>query len=259
MAAGRLHRDPHDLLVGERLRAGQLVGAPARRRGDQRRHHAVGDVLGPDRLVEGAAGARDRDRRQVAEALEQREPRIAGRVDDRRAEDRRLQRRGLDRLRGQRLGPEEARAGGASAPIAEKNTKRRAPARSAALTSRSVATAFSSSIEARGSSRIAAARCTTVSTPRSAFRNEGGSARSPRAICTRTRLSPRRRGSRTRQRTGSPAPVSRLSRADPIVPVAPVSRITCPPLPHARASARCGASRSAGSRPPPSRRGSRTA
>jgi hypothetical protein len=33
------------------------------------------------------------------------------------------------------------------APIAEKNTKRRAPARSAARTSRSVATAFSSSSE----------------------------------------------------------------------------------------------------------------
>ena len=49
------------------------------------------------------------------------------------------------------------------APIAEKKTKRFAPARSAARTSRSVATAFSSSIEACGWSRIAAARWTTVS------------------------------------------------------------------------------------------------
>ena len=40
-----------------------------------------------------------------------------------------------------------------------------------------------------------------MSTPRSALRNDGGSARSPSAICTRTRWSPRRRGSRTRQRT----------------------------------------------------------
>ena len=59
-----------------------------------------------------------------------------------------------------------------SAPSAEKNTKRRAPARSAARTSRSVATALSSSIEARGWSRIDAARWITVCTPRSALRNE---------------------------------------------------------------------------------------
>ena len=68
------------------------------------------------------------------------------------------------------------------APSAEKNTNRRAPARSAARTSRSVATPFSSSIEARGWSRMEAARWITVSTPRSAFRNDAGFARSPRAI-----------------------------------------------------------------------------
>jgi hypothetical protein len=44
------------------------------------------------------------------------------------------------------------------APSAEKNTNRSTPVRSAARSRRSVATAFSSSIEARGWSRIAAAR-----------------------------------------------------------------------------------------------------
>ena len=48
------------------------------------------------------------------------------------------------------------------------------PARSAARTSRSVATASSSSIEPPGWSRIAAARWTTVSTPRIALRNDAG-------------------------------------------------------------------------------------
>ena len=46
--------------------------------------------------------------------------------------------------------------------MAEKKTKRFTPARSAARTSRSVAIAFSSSIEPRGWSRIEAARWTTV-------------------------------------------------------------------------------------------------
>ena len=63
-------------------------------------------------------------------------------------------------------------------------------------------------------------------TPRSAWRNDAGSARSPSAICTRTRAGPSRRGSRTRQRTASPRPVSRGSSADPTRPVAPVSRST---------------------------------
>src|SRR3954467_5647224 len=66
----------------------------------------------------------------------------------------------------------------------------------------------------------------TVSTPRSAVRNEAGSDRSPRAICTRTRSAPSRRGSRTRQRTRSPLAVSRRRTAAPMLPVAPVRRIT---------------------------------
>src|SRR4051812_39737385 len=112
------------------------------------------------------------------------------------------------------------------APIAEKNTKRFVRARSAARTSRSVATPFSSSIEARGWSRIAAARWITVSTPRRAFRKEAGSDRSPSAICTRTRSLPSRRGSRTSTRTRSPRAVSRRRTCLPTFPVAPVRRIT---------------------------------
>src|SRR3954452_3030677 len=111
----------------------------------------------------------------------------------------------------------------ALAPSALKKTKRRTPAASAAWTMRHVAMPLSSSIEPRGWSRMAAARCTTVVTPRSALRNDGGSARSPRAIWTRTRSAPSRRGSRTRQRTGVRAAVRRRSTAEPTRPVAPVS------------------------------------
>ena len=115
----------------------------------------------------------------------------------------------------------------ALAPRAEKNTNREAPARSAARTRRTVASPFRASSEPDGWSRMDAPRWTTVCTPRSAWRNVPGSARSPRASWTRTRSGPRRRGSRTRQRTGSdPASVNRRSTARPTVPVAPVSRIT---------------------------------
>src|SRR4051795_8351015 len=44
--------------------------------------------------------------------------------------------------------------------------------------------------------------------------------------CTWTRSSPRRRGSRTRHRTGAPVATRRRSRAEPISPVAPVSKST---------------------------------
>ena len=76
----------------------------------ERRHHAVGHVLGPDRLIERPARARHRDGGKVGEPLEQREPRVAGRVDDRRTEHGPCRARGLDRLAGERLGAEEARA-----------------------------------------------------------------------------------------------------------------------------------------------------
>src|SRR5829696_8454886 len=109
--------------------------------------------------------------------------------------------------------------------MAEKSTKWPTPACAAPWASRRVAIALSSSSEPPGWSRIEAARCTTVSTPRRAWRKEPGSPRSPSAICTRTRSGPRRRGSRTRQRTGRPAAVSRRRSALPTVPVAPVSRI----------------------------------
>ena len=58
------------------------------------------------------------------------------------------------------------------APSVEKKTNRRTPARSAACTSRQVATPDSSSMEPCGWSRMTEARCTTVSTSRSAWRKE---------------------------------------------------------------------------------------
>src|SRR3954465_943610 len=112
------------------------------------------------------------------------------------------------------------------APIVEKKRKRCTPPRSDARRRRAVATAFTSSIDAPWRSRMAAARWITVSTPRSALRKEAGLARSPRAICTRTRSAPSRRGSRTRQRTGLRAATRRRNSAVPTLPVAPVSRIT---------------------------------
>src|SRR5690242_981387 len=108
----------------------------------------------------------------------------------------------------------------------EKNRNRFTPPCSEARRSRTVATAFTSSIDAPSRSRMAAARWITVSTPRSALRNEAGFARSPSAICTLTRSPPSRRGSRTRQRTGLRAATSRRSSAVPTLPLAPVSRIT---------------------------------
>src|SRR5436190_23719674 len=81
---------------------------------------------------------------------------------------------------------------------------------------------------------MAAARCTKVSTPRSAWRKEAGLARSPSAICTRTRSCPRRRGSRTRQRTCLRSAISRRRSAVPTFPVAPVRRITAGRAPYSK-------------------------
>ena len=226
-AAGRPQGHAHELARrrasrGRRARsAGRSVPSP-----DEGGDHAVGHVLGPDRLVE-----RPGRSRTPGWPAGRRSARAGS------ARDRPASRRSTARTPpcpAPRPPPPRAASALArkkrvrewcSAPRAEKKMKRRAPARSAARTSRSVATAFSSSIDARGWSRIDAARWITVWTPRSAFRNEGGSARSPSAIWTRTRSSPSRRGSRTRQRTGSADVVRRRRSAEPTVPLAPVSRI----------------------------------
>ena len=109
------------------------------------------------------------------------------------------------------------------APSGVIHTKCSAPTRSAARSRRQAASPLSSSTVARGWSRAPPARCTTASTPRSALRHEAGSARSPIASWTRTRSGPSRRGSRTRQRTGTPRATSRRTTAWPSNPVAPVS------------------------------------
>ena len=136
--------------------------------------------------------------------------------------------RGLDqRPLGDRLGAHQPRAAARrGAERGEEDEPLARPARSAARTSRQVATPGELLDRAAGWSRITDARWTTVSTPRSAWRNDRGSDRSPSAIWTRTRSAPSRRGSRTRQRTGVPAAVSRLSSGRPMVPVAPVRSST---------------------------------
>ena len=139
----------HDLVVGERLRAGQLE---ARRRG------AVAASAPPPRSrprpPPRSAGSAPRRSRRSAAPAGRRSARAAsarGRRACRRSTARRPSCSSADashRLLGQRLGAEEARARVARRRRAPRRTRSaRAPARSAARTRRSVATAFSSSIE----------------------------------------------------------------------------------------------------------------
>ncbi len=179
-----------DLVVGEDLGAGELV-AGVLLVALERRDHAARHVGGPDRLVGGPPGAGDRDHREQRQPLQQPHPAVLGVVDDRRREDRRLQRRGRHGLLGQRLGAEEAGALEARSPPARRRRRSAPPrpARPPAAGAR-VASPFSSSTRAWGSSRIAAARWITVCAPRSAWRCRWRSprrARSPSAIWTSTR------------------------------------------------------------------------
>src|SRR5262249_61695721 len=66
----------------------RLAGRAARGGGA----HARGPVAGPDRLVAGAPGAGDGNRGQEPEAMQERDPGIAGPVDDRGREHGRLER-----------------------------------------------------------------------------------------------------------------------------------------------------------------------
>ena len=110
--------------------------------GGQRGHHAVGYVLGPDRLEQRAAAAGDRHQRAAAPAGRAASSR--GRWARRRSRARRpwvsrLERSTASRARDLERMKRVREAG--LAPRAEKNRNREAPPRSAALTSRSVATA----------------------------------------------------------------------------------------------------------------------
>ena len=64
------------LVVGQRLRAGQLVAGAAV--GGEGVGHAVGYVIGPDRLEAGLAVAGDRQDGEEGEALQQGDPGVAG-------------------------------------------------------------------------------------------------------------------------------------------------------------------------------------
>ena len=76
----------------------------------QRAADAGGRVLGPHRLVQRPPTPGDRHHGQPREALEQRQPGVARRVDDRGREHGRVQVRLADRLLGERLCAEEPRA-----------------------------------------------------------------------------------------------------------------------------------------------------
>ena len=106
----------------------------------ERRQHAVGDVVGPDRLGPRPAAPGQRHRGQPGQPLEAGQPAVAGRVDERGREGRGAQGRLVDRPLGQRLGPVQAAGWCGVAPSAEKKTKCSTPACSAARSSRQVAT-----------------------------------------------------------------------------------------------------------------------
>ena len=186
-AAAGAQRRRDDPVVRERLRPRELERSAGPAPRSTTAVIAVGDVVGPDRLVLGRPRAADRHDRQerqpVAASVRKRSPRS---LDERRRDDR-------VRRRGPRppARPGPWRAGTARGCGARPGPRRRTrsaatPARSAASTIRQVAMPLSSSIEPRGWSRIGRQVHDGV-TPRSALRNEGGSARSPSAIWTRTR------------------------------------------------------------------------
>ncbi len=130
-AVQRAQHGAHDVVVRQRLGSRELVArvlgarsrgaarAPLRgagyapvavARAAQLGDHAIGDVLGPDRLNQGPPAPRHGHHRQQRQALQQRQPRVPGRVDDRWREHRRPQACLADRLLGERLGAEEAGA-----------------------------------------------------------------------------------------------------------------------------------------------------
>ena len=105
-----------DRVIGERVGTGQLEALAPVPAAVEGRDDAIGDVVGPDRLVRGAPGPRDGHDREQRHPLEHAHPRVTGGVDDRRREDGVLQAGPDDRPLGQGLGPEEARAAARRGP-----------------------------------------------------------------------------------------------------------------------------------------------
>ena len=162
-----------DLAVRQHVGPRQLVaGVRARRRGRvQRGEHAVGDVLGPDRLRPRPAQPGQRHRRAARPAA--RAAPAGGRPARRRASGANVVvRRSASSTACSAIALARCRRLGwcGVAPRAEKKTKCSTPACSAARSSRQVAMPASSSIVACGWSRGEAARWTTVRAPRSAWR-----------------------------------------------------------------------------------------
>ena len=163
------------------LRAGEVERACRGRRGRARRRTRVGGVLGPQRLGARGAAAGERHGGQPGQALQPRQPAVAGRVEERAW---RAWWSGsaapATAARGQRLGAVHARG------VVRRGAERRRPQRSARrrrARRRAAAARWRGRRAPRcvapGWSRSEPARWTTVRTPRSALRNAAGSARSP--------------------------------------------------------------------------------
>ena len=220
---------PRDLVVGERLGAGELDTSPvassspssaAGRSGPRRPPRSAGRRPRPEPET-GRSGS-------SASRLIRRHPGVVAVVDDRGGEHRGRKRRAAHRLLGEGLGAEEPGALElAGTERGEEHEAARRPAASAARRSRAVARPFSSSTRRAGWSRIAAARWITVSTPRSAWRRS----RRPRGRPgRRARSAPRpaRRPSATgiahqARARASPRSSSNGRSAPPTVPCAPVA------------------------------------
>ena len=125
-------------------------GRPAARRAP---HQAVGGVVGPDRLRARDPATQQRHRGRQPEPLEPAQAPVAGRVHQRVRERGRVQAGRRHRALRERLRTVHARSWCATAPSGVSHTKRSAPARSAARSSRPAARPSISSIVARGWSR----------------------------------------------------------------------------------------------------------
>ena len=210
----------------QHLRAGQLVAGVGRVAGLEHAHHAVGGVVGPDRLRARAPAPSSGTTGSSASRSRRCRRRSPGRVDQRAGERGRVQARRRHGPLRERLRAVHARV------VVRRGAERRQPHEPLRPGS------LGRPQQPRGGqpvdlldrrARLVALGRRQVhdgSTPRSACRHDAGSDRSPIASCTRTRSAPSRRGSRTRQRTGSPPAARRRSTADPTSPVAPVSRST---------------------------------
>ena len=227
----RAQGELHDLLMAERVGAGEFVARPHGVGGAgtsrEPRQHAVGDILGPDRLKARPARAGNWHHREPRHALQEPQVGIAGRVDDRGSEDRVLQRGLHHGPLGDRLGPHQSRAAAGGGPEGREEHE--------PLHTRSLGRLHQSPRGDPGQLLDRAAGL--IADHRGEVHDrldppQGVPERQVIAEIAERDLDPSPapfRGAAdraTRQRTGVPAAVKRRSRARPTVPVAPVSSST---------------------------------